>query len=575
MFPPTDPAGNFVESSIIQKVQTREFRSDNQPRKPVTFVDLLRWRAAEQPDRLLYAFLENGEVESGSLTYGQLDEQARAIGALIQSFAAKGERALLLYQPGLDFTAAFFGCLYSGTIAIPVPLPGRNKSLHRLLSIIQDAQPTFVLTSSSIMQMLQKMCAGSPELQQMRWLATDHLAAGLAEQSREPKVEGDHLAFLQYTSGSTSMPKGVMVSHANLLHNSAELDAGWRHDAESVIVSWLPHFHDMGLIYGILQPVYKGIPAYLMPAAQFLQRPVRWLQAISRYRGTHSAAPNFAYDHCTRKIKLEELDKLDLSSWEVAVNGAEPVRRITLEQFATAFAPCGFRWSAFCPGYGLAEATLKVAASQISHPPLLCSVDAVALAQNRILPTIASDGRSQTLVGCGRALLETGIIIVDPQTLTPCAADQIGEIWVSGTSVAQGYWNRPDETELTFNARLADSGEGPFLRTGDLGFFLDGELFIAGWQKDLLIIGGQNHYPQDIEQTVEESHPALRRHTCIAFAVESDREEHLVVAVELARQYRPLALASGQGSGAQSSTRVSTRLEKCYQSYPPDRGRRA
>jgi len=564
-FPPKDVADHLLKVSLTSKVRPLSVGVAAPNPEPLTFSALLRARAHERPDQLLYTFLNDGEVEGGSLTYAELDRQARAIGALIQSLAKPGERALLLYQPGLDFAAAFFGCLYSGTIAVPVPLPRRNRSLHKLLSIVKDASPAFALTSSSICQMLQSICGESPELRQLRWLATDQITPELFEQWYCPGVTGDHLAFLQYTSGSTSLPKGVMVSHANLISNSAELDAGWQHDAQSVIVSWLPHFHDMGLIYGILQPVYKGLPAYLLPPAHFLQRPARWLRAITRYRGTHSAAPNFAYDLCSRRIKREERDQLDLSSWKVAVNGAEPVRPETLKEFAEEFAPCGFRRSAFCPGYGLAEATLKVTSARIDEPPMLGAVDVDAFARNRIMPALATRERSRTVVGCGGVSTEMGVVIVNPRTSTRCAADEIGEIWVSGPGVAQGYWNQPDETESIFKARLADTGEGPFLRTGDLGFLMNGDLFIAGRLKDLLIIGGQNHYPQDIEQTVGECHRALRLNSCIAFTVDGGRDEHLVVAVELERQYRPVTQSSFQDSASGSRVRGQLDLKEVVQ----------
>lgn len=518
--------------------------------KPSTLIELLRGHASERPRQRVYTFLHDGEEEGGSLDYAELDARARAVGALLQSLEPGGERALLVYPPGLDFIVAFFGCQYSGIVAVPVPPPRRNHSLGRLLSVIKNARPALALTTSQLLPVVERMCEESPGLREVRWLATDELPPGLSEEWREPEVGGRHLSFLQYTSGSTTTPKGVMVSHENLLHNSAELDAGWRHDAESVLVTWLPHFHDMGLIYGILQPVYKGFPAYQMPPAHFLQRPLRWLRAVSRYRGTHSAAPNFAYDLCARKAGPAERAELDLSSWRVALNGAEPVRKETLELFAETFAACGFRREAFCPGYGLAEATLKVTSSRVGESPLFCTFDADELARHKVVEVDARHPRGRTLVGCGGALLGTEVVIVDPDTLTRRAPDEVGEIWVAGKGIARGYWDCPDATEMTFKARPADACESEFLRTGDLGFSLRGELFITGRMKDLLIFGGQNHYPQDIEQTVEAAHPALRRNCCAAFAVEGDGAERLVIAAELERQYRPSPLPHGEDRAA-------------------------
>lgn len=502
-----------------------------------TLVDLLGYRAQSHTEVTAYTFLQDGE-EAGRLTYKELDLKARAIAALLQSLDTTVSSALLLYPPGLDFIAAFFGCLYAGVVAVPAYPPRRNQNMSRLQAIVASSQATVALTTTSLLDNIVEGCFGqNPELAELRWIATDNIASGLAEVWQEPDLCESTLAFLQYTSGSTGTPKGVMVSHGNLLHNSALIHKGFGHTPNSQGVIWLPPYHDMGLIGGVLQPLYGGFPVTLMSSLDFLQKPLRWLQAISRYKATTSGGPNFAYDLCVRKIKPEQLASLDLSSWEVAFTGAEPVRAQTLDRFAATFEPCGFRREAFYPCYGMAETTLIVSGGLKTDLPIVRQVDGVALEQNQVRrPGKAREGNRE-LVGCGQSCLDVKIIIVDAESLTACPDDRVGEIWVSAPSVAQGYWNRPEETKQTFHAYLADTGEGPFLRTGDLGFLQDGELFITGRIKDVIIIRGQNHYPQDIELTVEKSHPALRPGCGAAFAVEVKGEERVVVVQEVERSY--------------------------------------
>ncbi|MBI3895678.1 MAG: fatty acyl-AMP ligase [Acidobacteria bacterium] len=522
---------------------------ENQLSEPVadslTVIDILRRRAIHEASRRAYTFLRDGMTEGESLSYGELDQQARAIAAMLQSIVPKGERILLLHPPGLDFISAFFGCLYAGLVAIPAYSPRPNRSFSRIEAIARDAQPSVALTTSDLLPKIQAQL--SPQLESLsHWFATDCVAPSLEERWKDPGIGADSLAYLQYTSGSTATPKGVMVGHGNLMRNLRDLDEGWQHTSDSVIVSWLPTFHDMGLVYGILEPVYRGFPCILMPPASFLQRPIRWLRAISDYKGTHSAAPNFAYELCVRKIKSDECANLDLSSWVAAVNGAEPVRKETLGRFTQAFQPYGFQGSAFCPGYGLAEATLKVSAVRSMETPRFCFVEKAALEKGQVRFGVGENGdarqRQRTLVGCGRPALGTKVAIVNPASLTHCQPDEVGEIWVSGPSVTQGYWNRSEVNASVFGAYLGDDGtrsvQGPFLRTGDLGFLNDGELFITGRLKDLIIIRGQNHYPEDIERTVEQSHPALRPGCCAAFSVDIDNEERLIVMQEVERTYR-------------------------------------
>lgn len=502
-----------------------------------TLVELLRYRASSQPERIAYIFLRDGEIEEARLTYGELDQNARAIAAYLQSLEAKGERGLLLYPPGLDFISAFFGCLYAEVVAIPAYPPRRNQNLFRLQAIIADSQARFTFTNAALFPTLENQWAKDSELAEMQWVVTDEIDHHLSANWQEPTLEKNTLAFLQYTSGSTGTPKGVIVSHHNLLINSADLDRGWGHDQDSVMVTWLPTFHDMGLIYGVIQPLYKGFLCYMMSPASFMERPLRWLQALSDKQATHSAAPNFAYDLCVRKIPPEKRATLDLSHWCMALNGAEPVRAEVLKKFAEAFQVSGFKATALCPGYGLAEATLKVTAVSYDSPPYFYPVQANALEKNKIVGATETDTNVQTLVGCGWTTIDTQIVIVNPETLKPCSPEIVGEIWVSGSTIAQGYWGKPQETQETFQAYLADTGAGPFLRTGDLGFIKDGELFVTGRLKEIILIRGRNNYPQDIELTVQNSHPALRPSCGAAFTVENKGEEKLVVVQEVERTW--------------------------------------
>lgn len=499
---------------------------------PSSIVDILRRRATRQKGQQAYTFLADREGEEESITYGELDRRARAIGGWLQSSGAAGERVLLLLPPGLECIAAFFGCLYAAAVAVPAYAPRLNETWSRLRSIIGDAQPTFGITTSTILSRLETMKATGGDLAALRWLSVDWLEKDACGEWREPDVCRDTLAFIQYTSGSTGEPKGVMVSHGNLLENSAIIHERFEHTTESRGVIWLPPYHDMGLIGGVLQPLYGGFPVTLMSPTTFLLRPVRWLQVISQTRASTSGGPNFAYDLCARKISPEQRGALDLSCWRVAFNGSEPVRLDTIERFASVFASAGFRREAFFPCYGLAEATLFVTGGPKSSGPVHCKIQNAAVQQNRAVLD-DNDPFGHTLVACGERPRNVKVVIVHPDSWTRCSPHEIGEIWVSGLSVATGYWRRPQETESAFRAHLADSGEGPFLRTGDLGFFLRGQLFVAGRLKDLIIVGGRNHYPQDIEATVERAHSVLRLGRSAAFSLDLEGEERLIIVAEV------------------------------------------
>ncbi len=503
---------------------------------PSNLVELLLHRARCQPDDVGFTYLVDGENDQVHLTYRELDRQARVIGAWLQSRKLAGQRALLLYPAGLEFIAAFFGCLYAGVIAVPVYPPRRNRSLNRIQAIADDAEAQVALTTELVLNRVMPLIDETPHLKELTWLPTCELSPDLEREWTMPDVHGDTLAFLQYTSGSTGTPKGVVLNHANLTHNCALIAHSFEHTRSGKGVFWLPSYHDMGLIGGILQPLYLGRPNVLMSPMSFLQKPYRWLSAISRFQASTSGGPNFAYDLCVRKITPEQRKTLDLSSWRVAFNGAEPVRAETLDAFAEAFAPCGFRRQAFYPCFGLAEATLIVSGGYVDRPPIIRAFDAAALARNEVLDADPDDEGVRALVGCGENLPDQRIVIVDPETLVPCPPGRIGEVWVYGPSVAQGYWQQREASERVFRAKLRDSGEGPFLRTGDLGFLQDGELFITGRLKDLIIVHGVNYYPQDIERTVQESHPRLRFDCGAAFTVEGeDGRERLVVVQEVER----------------------------------------
>jgi thioester reductase-like protein len=513
-----------------------------------TLLDLLRERAQKLPEKRGYRFLADGEGKELSLTYGELDRRARAIATSLRKIAAPGERAILLYPPGLDFVAAFYGALYAGVIAIPMYPPEPNRiaaTLPRLRSIALDAGASLILTIKPVLGMARLFAEPAPEIAALLWIATDAPEVDNADNAASYDPAGlditpSSLALLQYTSGSTAAPKGVMVSHENLLHNAAQLSRCFGVTSESRSVIWLPVHHNFGLVGGIVQPLYAAQDVIFMSPLHVVERPLRWLQAISRYQATASGAPNFAFDLCVAGTTPEERAALDLRSWTIAPLGGEPVRPDTLARFAAAFERSGFRPEAFRPSLGLAEATLTVSAGAAKAPPVVLSVDDKALQQNRLLVRPEGSSGARPLVGCGRAVSGVEILIVHPETLMPCPPDQLGEIWVSGPNVAQGYFRHPEETARTFRGFRLDTGQGPYLRTGDLGFLRDGELFVTGRVKDLIIIRGHNHYPQDIELTVERSHPALRPQASAAFTVEVEGEERLVVVAEVDARGEPI-----------------------------------
>src|SRR5271154_710171 len=504
------------------------------------FVQVLRARAELSPDGIAYIFLPDGEDREVSITYGELDLRARAWAARHQERFAPGGRAILLFPSGLDFIAAFFGCLYAGLIAVPCPQPrpGRSqRSYARLEAIMRGSQPAVMVGPPDAMATFKNALSGEAAFANLEWLSWEPAPENLANRWKPLECSLDTVALLQYTSGSTGSPKGVIITHGNLLHNQLLMQDAFQHDASSIVCGWLPMFHDMGLIGNVLHPLYMGIACVLMPPLAFLQRPIRWLRAISRYRATTSGGPNFAYDLCLRKIAATDRADLDLSCWTAAFNGAEPVQVRTLADFSEGFAACGFRASAFLPCYGLAEATLMVSGARSAGEPLRFRADRLREGVVELAESNSEAGR--LLAGCGPILGQQRVAIVDPETNLPAGAGRVGEIWISGPSVALGYWGPPGDDDETFQATLAGSDEPRFLRTGDLGFEHDGQLFIAGRIKDLIIVRGRNYYPQDIELTAELSHVLMQRGGAAAFSVETEDGEGIVVVQEVVRGWDP------------------------------------
>ncbi len=501
-------------------------------------VDCLRFWAGEVPEQPAFVFLQDGEGDEICWTFAELDRKVRSIAATLQSLGLKGQRVLLLYPPGLDFVAGFYGCLAAGAIAIPAYPPRRNRNMLRIQAISDDAEAKAALSVHDVCDRVGTLLDEAPHLKDLTWLATDRIPEDRAGDWVAPRIHGETLAVLQYTSGSTGTPKGVMLAHRNLLHNVSLITYGFEPSRQACGASWLPTYHDMGLVGGVLYSVFFGRYCVLMSPFAFLQKPVRWLQAITRFRVTVSGGPNFAYDLCTQKITDEEMQGLDLSTWDVAFNGAEPIRAATLDGFVERFAPVGFHREALYPCYGMAETTLIVTGGKKSEPPVVRTFMGKALDEHRIVPVAEDHEDARKLIGCGRIPPGQQVLIVDPVQYRQLPDDRVGEIWVDSPSVGLGYWNKPGATQETFQAKLRDSTSGTFLRTGDLGFVHDGELFVTGRLKDLIIVRGVNRYPQDIELTVEQASVHLQAGAVGAFAVDMHGRERLIIVSEVERTRR-------------------------------------
>ncbi|MER5771753.1 fatty acyl-AMP ligase [Streptomyces sp. NPDC001985] len=511
-----------------------------------TIPGALRARSERQPDRTAYVFLRDGEEPGERLTYRQLDDAARARAAAFERTGLAGRTAVLLHPSGPEFIRTLLGCMYAEVAGAPVQVPRSRQAVETVRRIADDAGTTTVLTTAEVAKDLRERFDGLPALAGLTLVDTESLALSAPPGERPPRSarepRPDSIALLQYTSGSTGDPKGVMVTHANFHGNVVETEELWPCGRDGTFVSWLPLFHDMGMLFGVLLPLWTGAPSYLMAPDAFIRRPARWLEAISRFRGTHAAAPSFAYELCVRAAREGRTSQVrDLSAWRVAGNGAEPIRWRTLRSFAETFASHGFDPRAMAPGYGLAENTLKATGTPQHREPTVLFLSASALGGNRVLPVSGAEKGATPVVSSGVPVLGTEVRIVDPVTREPAPADTVGEIWISGPCVAAGYLGRPELSEATFRARLRGStaphpsstdAPGTHLRTGDLGFLRDGELYVTGRLKDVIIRRGRNHYPQDIELSAETAVAGLRPNCAAAFSVDDGTGERLVVVVE-------------------------------------------
>jgi acyl transferase domain-containing protein/acyl-CoA synthetase (AMP-forming)/AMP-acid ligase II/SAM-dependent methyltransferase/acyl carrier protein len=517
-----------------------------------TLIQLLQARAEEGTNKG-YAFVSDTTSPEVCLSFMQLDRCARAVAAVLQERGLAGKRAFLCYPAGVDFLVGLFGCLYAGMVAVPVYPPRASRADGRLDSISANAVASLVLTSTKVFRDRARLTAHAPRLRNLDFLDTAAVSESGAERWSDPNIPSDDLAILQYTSGSTGLPKGVMLTHAALLHNLARMRDVLGLSHETPGVCWLPAFHDMGLIGNFLQAVFCNSTLTFLSPLTFAQDPLFWLQLVSSRRAYVSGGPTFAFQHCLQRLTPEKCQGLDLSCWQMAYVGAEPVSAAVLDRFAEAFAPYGFRREAFFPCYGLAEATLMVTGGDRAVLPVVRSFCPTSLGEQRAKP----DEAGRAMVGCGQPLPDLEVRIVDPATTRALPEGHIGEIWVSGPSVARGYWDRPEESEQTFQARCPSAPDLPFLRTGDRGFFHEGELFVSGRSKDLLIVRGRNYYPHDLETAVLEACPELNGHAGAAFTVEDTSALQVVMVHEVARDYKP-------GNGQLLLTRIRETIAELF-----------
>ncbi|WP_085314305.1 fatty acyl-AMP ligase [Derxia lacustris] len=499
-----------------------------------TWRDIVESARADAPDQVAFTFLGSASEGDIACTYRELSDAARAIAAHLVAAGLAGERAVLLYPPGPDYVRALLGCLYAGVTAVPVYAPRPNASYARIEQVLASADAAVLLSSQRTLDTLATTEWGRPIAARARWLATDAIDAADAHAWTETPLDAGTLAVLQFTSGSTGTPKGVMLEHRHLVTNSRMIQRAMDCTPADVGVIWLPPYHDMGLIGGLLQPMYTRCPVWLMSPYTFLQRPLRWLDVMTRVGGSISSAPNFAYELCASRVRPDQLAALDLSAWRLAANGAEPVRADTLRRFADAFAPAGFRASAFFPCYGMAETTLYVSGATPGAGARVLAAERASLGQGQVRAAAPDAADALPLVSSGRPDPDTRVVIVDADSGAPLPAGAIGEILVQGETVAAGYWRRPADSATTFDARI-DGEPGSWLRTGDLGALVDGELYVTGRIKEMIIVRGANHYPHDIEATLADLPDGQRPRGAAAFALDAGDGEGLGLVVELDR----------------------------------------
>lgn len=501
-----------------------------------TMVERLLQHEKHIPGKIVYILLEDGINETDSITYGEMISKAKALAATLQKYGKQGDRVLLLFPTGIEFITSFYACLFAGMIAVPTYPPKRNKPNERFRAIVNDSTPSFIISTQAINDDLIKfeMLDGLPLSGGL--LVYEDIPVELSHDYADPGVEADEIALLQYTSGSTGTPRGVMVSHGNIMHNSEFIKQSFGFDENSVGVNWLPNFHDMGLIGCLIQAAYLGASNVIIPPLSFLKSPANWFKAITKYRATTGGGPNFAFDYSIEKVEDEDLASLDLSSLRTLYCGAEPIRDKTMKGFAEKFARTGFQASQLFPVYGMAESVLIVTGGDYRKEPIYFEADSKSLEENKLFPARAGH-ESRVLTACGFPWLGMAVAIVNAETNAPSAKNEIGEIWAKGPSIAKGYWNDASETERTFNAYIAGSADGPWLRTGDLGFISEGQLYVTGRLKDLIIIRGSNYFPNDIEHSLENCHEALRKNASAAFSVDIEGEEKLVIVAEVERAF--------------------------------------
>ena len=505
----------------------------------LNLVTLLKERAETTPSKIAYTYIKDADFNEESITFGELDQRATAICQVLAGYHGLGNRALLALPPGLEFIAAFFACLYAGVIAVPIYPPRKNRSLNRFDSVARSSGARFALIRSDLMDAVDTHFKNGEALKGLIWLSVDTIGPPEGHSPDMPYIESGTPAFLQFTSGSTADPKGVVVTHGNILHNLRNTQETLQMCAADRGFSWLPHFHDMGLIGGILQAAYTGFADSRFFAPQlFLRKPSLWLDTISRYGTTLSGGPNLGYELCLQKVTDDQISHLDLSTWRVAITGAEPVRPSTLRRFAERFKKCGFRLNTFHPSYGLAESTLLVSAPLLHEPPCIHSFKASGIGSRKVEESVPGSQDAMELVSSGEIIGGQDVRIVDPDTRELLPGDRIGEIWISGESVASGYWNNSDATREHFRARTNERRHGCYMRTGDLGFIHKEQLYIAGRLKDVIIIGGINYFPHDIEETVRNCHPALADGFGAAFSVDDGGAESLAICHEIGRAFR-------------------------------------